>query len=65
MQRFVDEIFMNSDRKVLQVKLYEQNCCKKCIYFTKSCDFDPDIPKCIHIDRFDQNDVYFICLDLF
>lgn len=56
---------MNSDRKVLQVKLYEQNCCKKCIYFTKSCDFDPDIPKCIHIDRFDQNDVYFICLDLF
>ena len=62
MERFVDEIFINSDGKVLQVKLYKQDCCKKCIYYFKNCDFDPDVPKCTYIDRFDHNDVYFTCV---
>lgn len=65
MERFVDEIFINSDGKALQVKLYKQDCCKKCIYYSRNCDYDPEIPKCTYIDRHDHNDVYFRYLDLF
>ncbi len=65
MERFVDEVFINTDRKTIQIKSYKEDCCNKCIYYFKDCDFDLDVPACIHEDRFDHNDIYFTCLDSF